>query len=87
VDHYGESDTKLQTYDPRQLEPLLQNTLVSNTSAVLAQRDTLLNGVVLTDEIVDKLTDYMKALTDNAARDLSKATPKRVPSGLPVDRR
>jgi len=51
---------------------------------VLAQRDTLLNGVVLTPELVDKLVTYMRALTDPAARNLSKLVPRRVPSGLPV---
>jgi hypothetical protein len=30
--------------------------------------------------------DYMSALTDNAARDLSKSVPKTVPSGLKIDR-
>ena len=43
-------------------------------------------GVVLTPDLVDKLMDYMNALTDNAARNLSRATPIRVPSRLPIDR-
>jgi len=46
----------------------------------------LLNGVVLTPEIVDALMDYMSALTDDAARNLSRLVPPRVPSRLPVDR-
>jgi hypothetical protein len=29
--------------------------------------------------------DYMNALTDNAARNLSRSIPVRVPSGLRVD--
>ena len=86
VEHYSESDKKLFAYDVRQLEPALQSTLLSTTSAILANRDTLLNGVVLTDSLVTNLMNYMKALTDDAARDLSKSVPKRVPSGLPIDR-
>ncbi|HKW12202.1 MAG TPA: cytochrome c peroxidase [Gemmatimonadaceae bacterium] len=86
VEHYSESDTKLFAYDVTQLEPRLQGTLLNTQTAILAQRDTLLNGVVLTDALVDQLMAYMSALTDNAARDLSKSVPKRVPSGLPIDR-
>jgi cytochrome c peroxidase len=86
IAHYGESDKKLREFDDLLLEPGLRGTMVENTDAILLQRDTLLTGVVLTDELVDKLMDYMSALTDPAARDLSRTTPIRVPSKLPVDR-
>ena len=86
VEHYSESDKKLFGFDVLQLEPALQGTLLPTANAILAQRDTLLKGVVLTDDLVNQLMDYMSALTDNAARDLSKSVPKRVPSGLPIDR-
>lgn len=86
VEHYSESDKKLLAFDPSPLEPALRGTLLPNASAILAQRDTLLNGVVLTDTLVNKLMAYMGALTDAAARDLRRITPDRVPSGLPVDR-
>jgi cytochrome c peroxidase len=86
VEHYSESDLKLLAYDPTQLEPTLRSTLLPNASAILASRDTLLKGVVLTSDLVDKLMDYMRALTDDAARNLSRTIPARVPSGLPVDR-
>jgi len=85
VEHYSESDLKLQSYDPLQLEPALRGTLLPNTSAILAARDTVLNGVVLTPDLVDKLMDYMQALTDDAARNLSRSVPGHVPSRLPVD--
>jgi cytochrome c peroxidase len=85
VAHYSESDQGLLTYDPTQLEPALQGTLLANAPAILATRDTLLKGVVLTPDLVDKLMDYLLALTDNAARDLSRSVPVRVPSRLPVD--
>ncbi len=86
VAHYSESDQSLATYDPTQLEPALRATLQPTTSAILANRDPLLDGVVLAPDVVDKLMDYLQALTDDAARDLSRSVPVRVPSKLPVDR-
>jgi cytochrome c peroxidase len=85
VAHYSQSDVKLLTYDPRQIDPILFGTLIDNTNAVLAARDTLLAGVVIPDSTIDRLTTYMTALTDPRARDLRHLTPARVPSGLPVD--
>ena len=86
VDHYSESDLKLRQYDGSQLEPLLRPTLLDNVDAVLATRDTIIDGVVLAPEVVDALTAYLNALTDPAARDLRHLIPAQVPSGLPVGR-
>ncbi len=86
VEHYSESDKKLLAYDPSQLEPALRGTVLDNAAAILATRDTLLAGVVLTPDLVDKLMDYLSTLTDDRARNLSRLAPHRVPSGLPVDR-
>jgi cytochrome c peroxidase len=86
IEHYSESDKQLLAYNPLQLEPLLRGTLLNTSAAILAQRDTLLNGVVIPSAIVDQLTDYMSALTDDAARDLHRLVPHHVPSGLRVDR-
>jgi cytochrome c peroxidase len=85
VDHYSESDTKLRNFDVTPLDPDLQGTLQANAEDILATRDTLLNGVVFTDEQVDQVTAFMKALTDPGARDLSRTVPESVPSGLGVD--
>jgi cytochrome c peroxidase len=85
VDHYSESDVKLHTYDASQLEPVLQGTVQPTADAILATRDTLLDGVVFTPQQVDEVTEFMRALTDPAARDLRRLAPRRVPSGLPVD--
>jgi cytochrome c peroxidase len=85
IEHYSESDLKLQSYDPTQLEALLQSTLQPNQGDILGQRDILLAGVVLTPDLVDQLFDYMSALTDDAARNLSRSAPKHVPSKLSVD--
>ena len=60
--------------------------MLPTAGEILARRDPLLDGVVLTDEILDQLMDYMSALTDPAARTLKHVTPRRVPSSLPVVR-
>lgn len=86
IDHYSNSDQKLMDYNPAQLIAPLRNTVLDNKAAVIAARDTIILGVVLTPEIEDKLMDYMSALTDPAARNLSRLTPRRVPSGLPIDK-
>ncbi len=83
VRHYSQSDLKLASYDPFQLEPLLRPTVLNDAAQILATRDTLLNGVVLSDSIVIALRTYLGALTDPAARNLNALVPARVPSGLP----
>jgi cytochrome c peroxidase len=84
IEHYSESHVKLRAFADADLEPAYRGTLVSNADAILAQRDTLLEGVVLSPELVDRLMDYMQALTDESARDLRRLTPAHVPSRLPV---
>ncbi len=85
VDHYSQSDLKLRNYDPTQLEPLLQGTVLPTTDAILATRDNKLTKLVLTPQTVDEITEFLKALTDPAARNLNQVVPTRVPSGLPID--
>jgi cytochrome c peroxidase len=85
IEHYSESDVKLRGFDGLALEPLLRGTLLTNASEILETRDSILFGVVLSDQIVDQLTSFMGALTDPATRNLVRLTPDRVPSGLPVD--
>ncbi|MDQ2890656.1 MAG: hypothetical protein M3R65_08930 [Gemmatimonadota bacterium] len=87
IAHYSRSDDALRNYDVSQVNPAsLRPTLIHDAADILATRDTLLNGVVLTDSLIDQLTVYMSALTDPAARNLNRLVPRRVPSGLPVDR-
>jgi cytochrome c peroxidase len=86
IDHYSESDIKLRSFNPMTLEPLLQGTLLPNAEAIMATRDTIIDGVVLPPAIVDQLTTFMGALTDPRSRRLDLITPSRVPSRLPVDR-
>jgi cytochrome c peroxidase len=85
VDHYSQSADKLRAYDPAQLEPLLRGTLLPTVADILATRDRQLNNLVLPPQIVDEITEFLKALTDPAARDLRAVVPVRVPSGLPID--
>lgn len=85
VDHYSESATKLRTYDVGQLEPLLQGTLQSTAETILLTRDPKLRNLTIPPQVVDEITEFLKALTDPAARDLRGIVPARVPSGLPVD--
>ena len=85
VDHYSQSDVKLRAYDVSQLEPLLQSTLQPTTAGILQTRDTRLRTLVIPSETVDQITEFLKALTDPASRDLGRFVPTRVPSGLTID--
>jgi cytochrome c peroxidase len=91
VDHYSDSHLKLEEFlasrDPNVnlLEPLLRNTLLPTLNEILATRDPLLTGVFFPPQVVDEVTEFMKALTDPSARNLQHITPERVPSGIPVD--
>jgi hypothetical protein len=41
--------------------------------------------VVFSDQVIDEVTEFMKALTDPSARNLDAIIPERVPSGLTID--
>ncbi|WP_419941211.1 cytochrome-c peroxidase [Candidatus Palauibacter sp.] len=86
VEHYNNVDSTLVAYDVSQVESLLRPTLLHNYSEILATRDTMLMPIRLEEAEVDDLIEFLKALTDDAARDLSAVTPASVPSGLPIDR-
>ena len=85
VDHYSESDVKLLNFNIAQLEPVLQVTLLDNKADILATRDPLLAGVFFPPQVVDEVTEFMKALTDPSARNLNGIVPGRVPSGLSIE--
>ena len=85
VAHYSVSDVKLRNFDITQLEPLLRGTVLPTFDAILETRDPLLTGVEFSDQVIDEVTEFMKALTDPAARNIHNIVPTRVPSGLPVD--
>ena len=85
VAHYSQSDVKLRTYDPGQLEPLLQGTLQPTADDILLTRDARLRDLVIPPETIDDITEFLKALTNPGSRDMGALVPLRVPSGLPVD--
>lgn len=85
VAHYSESDVKLRTYNPGQLEPLLQGTLQPTANDILLTRDKLLRNLVIPPETVNDITEFLKTLTNPGSRDLRAVMPLSVPSGLPVD--
>jgi cytochrome c peroxidase len=84
VDHYSESHLKLANYNQSQLEPLLQGTVLPTTVEILLTRTGLLNNFVMTPQQIDDVTDFMRSLTDPAARLIGLLRPLVVPSGLPV---
>jgi cytochrome c peroxidase len=85
VAHYSESDVRLRNFDASTLGSEFSGTLLHNFDEILATRDPLLNGVVFDDATIDDVTEFMKALTDPAARDLAAIVPASVPSGLSID--
>ena len=84
IAHYSESHLKLRAFDRMTLEPLLQNSLVANAEQILLTRDPIIDGVVIPDSLIDHLTTFMDALTDEPRR-FRSIVPTRVPSGLPID--
>ena len=87
VAHYSESDKKLREFDTNLLEDVLRATVLPTAEQILLTRDPLLQGVVFPDQVIDEVTEFMKALTDPRARNLSSVMPTRVPSGLAIDGR
>jgi cytochrome c peroxidase len=91
VDHYSESELKLTRFilgtdlARGRLEPLLGGTVLPSGTAIMGTRDALLQGVIFDPPVIADVTEFMRALTDPAARDLSRTVPASVPSGLPVD--
>ncbi len=88
IDHYSRSADKLRAYAASDVpEPLLALTMLEdNKEAIIAARDPRILPVAFDAEFTRQVTAFMLALTDERARDLSRFVPRRVPSGLPVDR-
>ncbi|MDX1394479.1 MAG: cytochrome c peroxidase [Gemmatimonadota bacterium] len=85
VEHYDGIDDRLHEYDPTQVEAPLQATVLDNFDDILANRDTILIPIELDDGEAEKLTEFLRSMTDAAARDLTAIIPATVPSGLEVD--
>jgi cytochrome c peroxidase len=87
VDHYDSTAAELREYDPSQLEPALQGTLLDNFDAIPSTLDERLQSLVFDERTTELITAFLLTLTDEEARDLSHIVPPRVPSGLPIDGR
>ena len=84
VAHYEDVELSNLQYDIQSnvIDPALVTMLTPNSDQVLARLDPLLRTPVDLD--VDAIVDFLHALTDESARDLSANVPISVPSGLPV---
>lgn len=86
IDHYSRNDEKLRAYTSADIpEPLLWGTLVDNKEAVIETRSPFIRPADFDEVFVRKVTAFMRALTDESARDLLYIVPESVPSGLPVE--
>jgi cytochrome c peroxidase len=87
IDHYSRNDEKLRAYTDDDIpELLLRGTLLDNKEAVIESRSPFIRTAEFDAAFVRQLTAFMRALTDERARQLADVIPERVPSGLPVDR-
>lgn len=86
VDHYNDPAEKLRSYDIRQVDAALHRTLVQNQDDVIRLLDVNVKRPPLSAEATDLLVEFLKSMTDPAARDLRRLIPAAVPSGLPIDR-
>jgi len=88
VKHYNDVPTSLQTFDPATLPANVRDSYhgdAATIDAVLASLDGRVRQPLhLTDAQLADLVEFLKSLTDPAARDLSGIIPASVPSGLPV---
>jgi len=88
VKHYNDVPTSLQTFDPATLPANVRDSYhgdAATIAAVLASLDGRVRQPLhLTDAQRADLVEFLKSLTDPAARDLSGIIPASVPSGLPV---
>ena len=87
VDHYNDPAAKLRSYDLAQVDASLRSTLVQNSDEIIRLMDVNLTpGLALTPDKTSLIVEFLKSLTDPAARDLRRLVPSSVPSGLPIDR-
>ena len=88
IDHYSLSADKLRAYRDEDIpEALLRGTLLAdNIEQIIAMRDPLILPVAFDSVFTREVTAFMRALTDPHARNIERWVPRRVPSGLPVER-
>lgn len=90
IKHHIDPLGMLQSYDVSQLDKNLGKTFRLNTSTILAMSQTFSSEINIVPDLseieVEQLVAFLEALTSPSTKDLSYLVPKKVPSGLPVDR-
>jgi cytochrome c peroxidase len=88
VAHYNDVTKSLREFDPTTLPAAVRGSYHGDgatINAILATLDFRLNAPLeLTPAQQHELVEFLKSLTDPAARDLSGIAPATVPSGLPI---
>lgn len=88
IQHHLAPAASLQTYDPRQLPPLLADKCHNQPevlAAILAsQSPSATEQAQLSQAEIQDLIAFLEALTSPSALDLAHTIPASVPSGLPV---
>ena len=84
VRHYLDPETSLNNYDPTQIHPALQPSVLPTQEAVLRHLSPLLEDPSFEAQRVDDMMEFMSALTDPNSLDLLHTIPASVPSGLPI---
>ena len=89
IRHHLEANSMLESYVGENLRPDLRAELHNeqeDIDAILETADPAIDDAPeLSDEEVDDLVAFMRALTAPDARNLEHVTPESVPSGLPLD--
>jgi cytochrome c peroxidase len=88
VRHYNNVDSALVAFDVSELDPALRGTHHGDPTTLTAIRSTLdfrlRQPLRLTQTEQLQIVEFLKSLTDPAARNLGAVVPASVPSGLPV---
>lgn len=86
VDHYDDVRGKLLAYEPRGVDPLLAGRVLDNREEIAARISPLAQRIRLQEQDVERIVAFLRALTDERARNMGSVVPSEVPSGLLVDR-
>jgi cytochrome c peroxidase len=92
IRHHADPEEAYRTYDLGQIEPDMRAFGLNPMEPVFDARNPVVLGkgdgqtrIELSEQDVDDLVEFLKALTDPGMVDMSELAPQAVPSGLPVD--
>jgi cytochrome c peroxidase len=85
VRHHLDPASALANYDITQIDPLLRDTVQSQSSLLRTLDPLMTSPVELTSQQFDELMAFLRALTSPSAAGSCDLIPDSVPSGLPVD--